>query len=205
VSRPSGAVIACAAVACALLGTLPAAAAPEEFLVDPGHTFPAFAVGHLGISTQKGRFDRTTGRIVLDREAGTGSIELAIDANSVSTGNPKLDAVIRGEDFLDAARSPTIAFRSRSMAFDAGVPARVDGDLTIAGVTRPVAASVLRFGCTRLPFLVRLTCGADVVASLKRSDFRMTAFSGLVGDEVRLEIQVEAVRQEAATEAPPGG
>ena len=191
------AMIACAA--------LPAAAAPEEFVVDSPHTYPSFAVSHLGISTQRGRFDRTTGRIVLDREAGSGSIDVAIDARSVSTGYGALDAVLRGEDFFNVSRFPEISFRSRALEFDGGVPKRASGELTLVGVTRPVELSVVRFGCTRLPFLVRLTCGADVVASLKRSDFGMTAFSSFVGDEVRLEIQVEAVKQEPPAALPPAG
>jgi polyisoprenoid-binding protein YceI len=195
-----------AAAAFAAAAALPAAGAPEEFDIDPGHTFPAFAVGHLGISTQRGRFERTAGRIVLDRAAGTGSVEIAIESASVSTGNPKLDAVVRGEDFLDAQRHATISFRSRAVAFEQGVPRRIAGDLTLAGVTRPVELAVTRFGCTRLPFLVRETCGADAVARIRRSEFGITAFAGLVADELAIEIQVEAVRREPAP-APglPGG
>jgi len=184
------------AAALAALAALPAAGAPEEFDIDPGHTFPAFAVGHLGISTQRGRFERTAGRIVLDRKAGTGSVEIAIASASVTTGNPKLDAVIRGEDFLDAARHPAITFRSQDVVFEGGAPRRFAGDLTLAGVTRPVELAVARFGCTRLPFLVRETCGADVAARIRRSDFGLSAFAGLVADEVAIEIQVEAVRRE---------
>jgi polyisoprenoid-binding protein YceI len=113
--------------------------------------------------------------------------------------------VVRGEDFLDAGRHPTMTFRSRSIAFDGGVPRSVSGDLTLAGVTRPVELRVLRFGCTRLPFLVRTTCGADVEGTLRRSEFGLTAFPGLVGEEVGVRIQVEAVRQEPAAEAPAAG
>lgn len=180
----------------------PALAEPEEYVVDQQHTFPAFAVDHLGISTQRGRFERTKGRIVLDREAGRGSVQVEIDAASVSTGNAALDAVIRGEDFLNAGRHPALAFRADAIAFENGVPMHAAGELSIAGVTRPVELRLTRFGCTRLPFLVRYTCGADIEASLRRSEFGMTAYAGLVGDEVRLLIQVEAVRVDRAV--PPG-
>ena len=98
-----------------------------------------------------------------------------------------------------------MTFRATSIVFEGGVPKRASGEFTLAGVTRPVELSVRRFACTRLPFLVRLTCGADVVASLKRSEFGITAFSAFVGDEVRLEIQVEAVMQESAAEPQPAG
>ncbi len=180
----------------------PVLAAAEEYAIDQQHTFPAFEVEHLGISTQRGRFERTTGRILLDRDSGTGSVEVAIDATSVSTGNAALDAVIRGADFLNAERHPALTFRADAIAFENGEPRRARGELSIAGATRPVELRLTRFGCTRLPFLVRYTCGADIAASVKRSEFGMTAYAGLVGDEVKLLIQVEAVRVERAV--PPG-
>jgi polyisoprenoid-binding protein YceI len=192
------------AVLLALLAA-PALAATEEFVVESAHTYPSFGVSHLGISTQRGRFDRSSGRIVMDRDAGTGTIDVVIDASTVSTGNKALDAVLRDEDFFNVARFPAMTFRANSILFEAGVPKRATGDFTMLGVTRPVEVSVARFGCTRLPFLVRLTCGADVVASLKRSDFGMTSYSAFVGDEVRLEIQIEAVRQEPEAQPPPAG
>lgn len=195
------------AAALALALAAPAAiAAPESFVIDPGHTFPAFEVVHLGISTQRGRFDRTSGRIELDREAGTGRIELAIETASVSTGNRSLDAVLKGEDFFDVEKHPRIAFRSTSLEFERGEPRRARGELTMNGVTRPVVLAVERFGCTRLPFLVRLTCGADVTSTLRRSDFGLSRFANFVADEVRIAVQVEAVREEPATPPPaPGG
>jgi polyisoprenoid-binding protein YceI len=194
-----------ALAALAALAVLPALAEPEEFVVEPGHTFAQFGVSHLGISTQRGRLGPSTGRIVLDREAGTGSIEVEIDARTASTGNAALDAVVRGEDYLDAERFPAITFRSRRVDFEGGVPRRASGELTLAGRTRPIELEVVRFGCTRLPFLVRTTCGADAVATLRRSAFGMAAHTGFVGEEVRLEIQVEAVRQEPAAGPQPAG
>lgn len=192
------------AVLLALLA-VPALAATEEFVVESAHTYPSFGVSHLGISTQRGRFDRSSGRILMDRSAGTGKIDILIDATTVSTGNRALDAVLKGEDFFNVERFPAMTFRANSLVFEGDVPKRATGDLTLLGVTRPVEVSVVRFGCTRLPFLVRLTCGADVVASLKRSDFGMTSYSTFVGDEVRLEIQIEAVRQEPEAQPPPAG
>jgi polyisoprenoid-binding protein YceI len=193
--------------AAVLLATLalPAWSATEDFVVDPGHTYPSFEVSHLGISTQRGRFERTTGSIVLDREAGTGSIDVTVDVSAVSTGNRLLDAMLKGEDFFNVERFPVMTFRTRSIVFEGGIPKRANGEFTLLGVKRPVEVSVARFGCTRLPFFVRLTCGADVVANLKRSDFGMTAYSAFVGDEVRIEIQIEAVKQEPAAEPASAG
>lgn len=194
-------------LAAALALAAPAAfAAPEAFVVDAGHTFPLFEVVHLGISTQRGRFERTSGRIELDREAGTGRIELEIETASVSTGNRALDGVLKGEDFFDVEKHPRMTFRAGTVEFERGEPRRARGELTMNGVTRPVEVTVGRFGCTRLPFLVRLTCGADVTASLRRSEFGMSRFANFVADEVRVAVQVEAVREEApAAPAPSGG
>jgi polyisoprenoid-binding protein YceI len=193
--------------AAAILALAPALAwaAPEEFLVDRAHTTPGFEVLHLGISTQRGRFERTQGRIVLDREAGTGSMEIEIDARTVTTGNSILDAVLRSEDFFDVERFPTIAFRGARFEFEKGVPRRVHGELTLLGKARPVTLEVERFGCTRLPFFVRTTCGADASARVSRGAFGMSSYSLYIGDEVRIVIQIEAVKVEAPAEPAISG
>lgn len=184
---------------------LGAQAAPEAYVVDPSHTFPSFRVAHLDISTQRGRFDRTRGNITLDRDAASGSIAVEIDAAAVSTGNPKLDAALRGEDFFDVERHPRIAFRSTRVEFERGEPARVEGELTLLGVTRPIVLKVERFACTLKPFLVRTTCGAEVSGVISRSAFGMKSYSAFVGDEVRLDIQVEAVKEEKAADPSSAG
>ena len=195
------------AKACVLasLGALPAAAANEEFTIDRAHTSPGFEVLHLGISTQRGRFEKTTGKIVLDRDAGKGSIDINIDTTSVSTGASTLDAVLRGEDFFNVERFPSIAFHSETMEFEKGVPKRAQGELTLLGVTKPVTLEIERFGCTRLPFFVRTTCGADVVAKLSRSAFGMSRYLMYIADEVKIVIQIEAVKNEPAAEPAPSG
>ena len=194
------------AMAALALVAAQARGAPETFVIEPAHTFPYFEVSHLGISTHRGRFERTSGDIVLDRETGTGSIDIAIDTSQVSTGSGMLDALLKGEDFFNTARFPVMTFRARTIAFEGGVPKSALGEFTLLGVTRPLALGIVHFGCTRLPFLVQLTCGANVEARIKRSDFGMTSYSAFVGDEVKLVIQIEAVRQEpAAQPAPPGG
>jgi polyisoprenoid-binding protein YceI len=191
-----------------LAASLPALAATETYRIDPMHTRPGFEILHLGISTQRGRFDRTTGRVALDREAGTGSVAIEIDATSISTGNALLDATLRGEDFFDVARYPKLSFHAERLEFEQGQPATAQGELTLLGVTRPVTLLINRFACTRKPFLVRTTCGADIVATISRSAFGMTSYAMFIGDEVRLVIQIEAVKEEPApapSTAPSGG
>ncbi len=196
--------IARAAAAALCLAAAQALATPEEYDVDPAHTYPGFAVRHLGISTQRGRFDRTHGRILLDREAGKGSIEIAIDTTSVSSGNPKLDAALRGDDFFHVDKHPRITFKSHVVEFDGEVPKLARGELTLLGVARAVTLDIEHFACTRLPFLVRSTCGADISTSVSRAAFGMDRYPRLIGDEVRIHIQIEAVKIEPPP-TPPGG
>jgi polyisoprenoid-binding protein YceI len=193
-----------AAVAC-LLAAPQAIAAPEEFTVDPTHTYPGFAVTHLGISTQRGRFDRTTGTIVIDRAANKGSIEITIETPSISTGSPKLDAVLRSDDFFDVEKFPRIVFKSSSVELENGFPKRAFGELTLLGVAKPVTLAIEHFGCTRLPFFVRQTCGADVSTTISRSAFGMGRFAAFISDDVRIVIQIEAVKVEPAAEPAPAG
>lgn len=191
--------------AVALLLAAPPGFAADAYVIDPGHTFPGFEVSHLGIATQRGRFDKTTGRITLDVHARTGAIEIEIDATSISTGNPVLDRALRGEEFFDIARHPRIRFQSARVEFEGERPVRAEGELTMVGVTQPVTLQLQHFGCTRKPFFVRTTCGADVAASVSRAAFGMKGYAGFVGDEVRLVIQVEAVKQESAAPQQSSG
>jgi len=193
------------AAAIAALSAAGALAAPEEFNVDPTHTYPAFAVRHLGISTQRGRFDATTGRILIDRAAKTGSIDIAIDTTSVSTGSPKIDVTLRGEDFFNVGKHPKMYFKSTSVEFDGDRPKSARGDFTLLGVTRPVTVTIDSFGCTRLPFFVRTTCGADVNTLIHRSEFGMNAYAAFLSDDVRISVQIEAVKVEPAAEMPAAG
>jgi len=194
----------CLALFCA--AALPSLAATQTYRIDPNHTHPGFEVSHLGISTQRGRFDRTTGSIALDRDAGTGTVTIEIDATSISTGTALLDATLRGEDFFDVEHFPKLRFHADRIVFERGEPVSALGELTLLGVTRPVTLAIDHFACTRKPFLVRTTCGADIVATISRSAFGMTSYAMFIGDEVRLVIQIEAVKDEPPPQnLPPGG
>jgi len=184
----------------AILATLaaaaafPALAAPESYTVDSRHTFPSFEVNHLGFSTQRGRFNKTTGKITLDREARTGTVEIEIEAASVDTGLDKLEEHLVGEDFFNVAKHPTLTFKSRSMTFSGDKPSSVAGDFTMLGVTKPVTLTISAFNCGVHPINKKNVCGADASATLKRSEFGMTKYVPGVSDEVKLQIQVEAFK-----------
>lgn len=171
-----------------------ASAAPESYTVDPNHTFPSFEISHLGFSTQRGRFNDTRGRITLDRQARSASAEITIDASSIDTGLDKLEAHLRKPDFFDVEKHPHITFKSTGARFDGDVLAALEGELTMHGQTRPVTLTITKFRCGVHPMNKKSVCGADATTTIKRSDFGMKYGLPVIGDEVKLFIQVEAHR-----------
>ncbi|MBI1173700.1 MAG: polyisoprenoid-binding protein [Sideroxydans sp.] len=172
---------------------LPALAA-ESYTVDPAHTFPHFSVNHLGFSTVQGRFDKTSGKVTLDRAAKTGSVDIAIQADSISTGFAKRDEHLMSPDFFNAAEFPTITYQSSSMTFKGDTPASVNGKLSLLGVTKPVTLTIDAFKCGTNPMNKKEECGAAASAQIKRSDFGMKAFLPGVGDDIKLVFEIEAYK-----------
>ena len=173
---------------------LPALADVETYNIDPKHTFPAYEIGHLGYSIQRGRFNKTQGKITLDPAAKTGTVEVAIDTASVSTGVDKLDEHLRTPDFFNAERYPQIVFKSTDLVFDGERVKQANGTLSINGITKPVTLEVTQFKCAVNPMLMRKVCGADMSAKIKRSDFEMKYGIPMLADDVLLRINVEAIK-----------
>lgn len=170
-------------------------AAPETFVIDNNHTMPRFEYSHLGYSSQVSRFDKTTGSITIDRAAKTGSVDVVIDAKSVSTGSALFNEHIQAEDFFHTAKYPTITFKSSKLNFEGDKLATVEGNLTIKGVSKPVVLVVTSMLCMPHPMLKKDACGANAIAVVKRSDFNMGKFAPYVSDEVTLTIPVESIKQ----------
>lgn len=182
--------------------TTPAAAVVWD--IDPTHTGVHFSVKHLMVTTVRGQFDKVVGHVVLDpRDLSRSSLTATIDAGSISTREAQRDAHLRSPDFLDTERFPTIEFRSTKFARSAD-GFQVTGDLTIHGVTRPVVLEV-ESGDTELkdPF-GNLKRGATATTRISRKDFglewnvALETGGFLVGDEVKIEIDVEVVRRALA-------
>ena len=173
---------------------LPAAAEPETYTVDPQHTWPTYEVLHFGYSLQRGRFDKTSGKITLDIAAKKGSADIAIDAASVDSGVPKLDDHLKSEDFFNVAKNPQITFKSSDLAFDGDNVTSATGDLTMNGITRPVTLKANIFKCAPHPVTKKKQCGGDFVTTVKRSDFGMKYALGPLADEVTLHISVESIK-----------
>jgi polyisoprenoid-binding protein YceI len=176
--------------------TVGAWANEESFSIDPVHTFPSFEVGHLGFSTQRGRFNQTSGKVVLDQQKKRGNVDITIDANSIDTGVKQLDDVLRGAEFLNVAQYPTLSFHSTELKFDGDQLATVDGVFTMLGVSKPVTLTVTHYRCGVDPATSKYVCGVDAETTFNRSDYGMTKVVPFVSDEVKLKIQVEADRDQ---------
>ena len=183
------------AIAVAASLSTAAFAAPETYIIEGTHTMPRFEYSHFGYSTQVSRFDKTSGTIILDLAARTGSVDVVIDAKSVKTGYPLFNEHIQGEDFFDTAKYPTITFKSKALKFDGDKLASVDGDLTVKGVTKPVTLTVTSFHCMPHPMRKKDACGANATTQIKRSEFNAGKHAPYVSDEVTLTIPVEAVKE----------
>lgn len=176
----------------------PAGAAATTYVIDPDHTYPSFEADHLGgLSVWRGKFDKTSGKITLDKLAGKGEVEVDIDIDSIDFGNEKMNEAARGDMLFDSAKYPQATYRGRLAAFSGGKPGEVDGELTLHGVTRPLKLEVRSFKCMPHPVLKRELCGADALATFERDDFGMAAGKDYGFDmTVTLRIQVEAIAAE---------
>lgn len=170
-------------------------AAPLNYTIDQTHTFARFSYSHLGFSTQVLRFDRTQGTVQFDAAAQSASVDVSIDTRSVSTGTDAFNKHIQGATFLDSAQFPTATFKSTRVIFKGDQPSKIEGNLTIKGVTKPVTFDITNFTAKNHPMQNKPAIGADAQAVIKRSDFNAGAYAPAVGDEVTISISLEALAQ----------
>lgn len=182
--------------AAALAGVFSSAAfaAPETYNADPNHTFANFAYSHMGLSSQISKFAKTTGTVVYDKEAKTGSVDITIDMKSVDTGSNLFNGHIQGADFLDTEKFPTATFKSTKVSFNGDTPATIEGNLTIKGITKPVTLTVTHFKNMAHPMLKKDAIGANATTQVKRTDFNAGKYAPLVGDDVTISISLEAIK-----------
>ena len=192
-------------LAVAAVGVAAAArAAPQLYKIEPMHTYPSFKASHMGVSFWRGKFDHSSGTIVLDREGGTGRIDHTIDPSSVDFGLDALNQVAKGPQLFDVAKYPKAKYEADSITFKNGVPVSANGRLTLHGVTKSVPLTIRSFKCIINPFFKKQVCGADVTAKFDRTKFGMTQYAE--DPWVYLYIQVEAVEGNGVPpESPPAG
>jgi polyisoprenoid-binding protein YceI len=177
-------------------GLLPASSTlAADYEIDPNHTFPGFSISHLGFSTIRGQFDRSSGAMVYDPAERQADVRIEIDAASIDTGLDRRDDHLRSPDFLNVAEYPTIIFESTSATWEGDHVATVEGELTMVGVTRPVMLAVTAAKCGANPMNQKEMCGFDAETTIKRSEFGIDYGLPAIGDEMALTFGVEAIRQ----------
>ena len=180
-------------VACGALAGA-AAAAPATYEIDPQHTYPSFEADHMGgMSVWRGKINSSAGKIVLDKQAGTGTVDVTMDMKTIDFGIDALNAHAQTADLFDVAKFPTATYTGKLAKFQNGAPTEVDGTLTLHGVSKPVTLKINSFMCKDHPMKKKEFCGADASATLNRDDFGVD-FGKQMGFKmgVTLRIQIEA-------------
>jgi polyisoprenoid-binding protein YceI len=178
------------------LAALVAPAHANTYLIDPTHTFVTYEISHFGTSTNRGRFDKKEGTVNFDRTGKTGKVEVTFDLGSVNTGVAAMDKHLQSTEFFDTARFPSARFVGDKFVFSGNKVTEVVGMLTLRDKTMPVTLKANNFNCYTNPLLKREVCGGDFETTIRRSQWGVNY--GLefgIPDEVRLEIQIEAIKQ----------
>jgi polyisoprenoid-binding protein YceI len=171
-------------------------AEPVTYQIDPSHTYPSFEADHFGgMSVWRGKFDKTSGTILIDKEKGSGTVDITVDTSSIDFGMPKLNEHAKSAEMFDVEKYPTATYKGTLAGFKNGVPTAVDGQFTLHGVTHPLKLTINQFKCMTYPMDKKEHCGADASATFNRADYGIS-----YGDkygfkmDVKLAIQVEGVR-----------
>ena len=177
----------------ALLVACASSAFADTYTIEPSHTYPSFEADHMGISVWRGKFTKTSGTIEFDRAAKTGSVNIVVDTNSVDFGHGKMNDHAKTEDMFNVAKFPNATFKGK-MIFNGDTPVAVEGEFTLLGVTKPLTLTINKFKCITHPFFKKEACGADASGEFKRSDFGLSYALPKMAPEVKLAIQVEAIK-----------
>lgn len=172
-----------------------ARAESATYSVDPSHTFVTFEALHFGTSTIRGRFDRKEGSVTFDRAAKSGKAEITIDIGSISTGVAPLDTHLKSKDFFNAAEHGSAKFVADKFAFNGDKVSEIGGTLTMLGKSAPVTLKANNFNCYNNPMFKREVCGGDFETTIARSQWGMTYGLPGIPDNIRLLIQIEAIKQ----------
>lgn len=174
-----------------------------SWMIDPAHAEIGFAVRHLMIATVRGRFGAVSGTVKVDEQNPRNSkVEVTVDVSSVDTRQEMRDNHLRSPDFFDVEKYPTMQFVSKRIEGDVSGEFRVAGDLTIRGITREVTLTATLEGRTKDPW-GNERAGFSAAGKINRHDFGLNwnqaleAGGVMVGDEVKVTIDVELVHQAA--------
>jgi polyisoprenoid-binding protein YceI len=174
----------------------PAKVEAGSYAVEPNHTRILFSVDHMGFTNYFGDFTGATGTLQLKNPGPAGSsLAVSIPVASISTTNAILDGELKAADWFDAAKFPTIGFKSTAVKQTGADTAEVTGDLTMHGVTKAVTLKARLHGFGQNPMSKKTTVGFDVTGKIKRSDWGVTKYVGVLGDDVDITISAAFEKQ----------
>lgn len=189
-------------LACAGAVGAPAAraAGPDTYALDPVHTRVMFAIGHAGFSTAIGTVSGSTGTLLFDRDDWRSArLDVRVPIARLDLGDAKWNAAVLAANLLDGTRHPEARFVSSTVEPAAADRARVCGQLTLRGVSRPLCMDVVLNAIKRYPLPpFRRTAGFSATATLSRRDYGIDAWQSVIGDSVELRIEAEAMRSNPA-------
>ena len=184
------------AVVAALGFTAAAQAETATYAIEPTHTFATFEITHFGTSTNRGRFNKTSGTVTLDKVAKTGSLDVTVDTTSLDTGTAAFTKHISSDEILNVAANPTAHLVATKFTFNGDKVTEVAGQLTLNGKTNPAVLKAQNFNCYMNPMIKRETCGGDFDATIIRSQYGLGyGLDWGFPDAVHLVVQVEGVKQ----------
>lgn len=173
-------------------GTAFSAQAAETYKLDASHTAITWHVNHFGFSTPSGKFMSVDGEVTLDEaKPEASSVKVTIQIDGINSGVPKLDEHLKAADFFDVAKYPTATFVSKKVTPTGKDTAKVEGDFTLRGITKPVTLDVKLNKIAENMFKLK-TAGFTASTTIKRSEFGMSTYVPNLGDDVKIEIESEA-------------
>lgn len=182
----------------ASLGATAAMAAPVTYEFDPAHSQVVFDYSHMGFSISTGIINGVTGKVVLDADAPEkSSVEATVPMSGLHTVSPELDKHLFTPDFFNTDQAGAVAtFKSTKVELDGDKEAKVTGDLTLNGVTKPVVLEVDLKQLANHPMSGKEVAGFEAETTIKRTDFNLGKFAPAVADELEIKIGVEAAKVE---------
>ena len=170
---------------------------PVIYEIDPNHTFPAFEADHMGgLSLWRGKINSTSGEIILDKKNKIGSVNVVMEMLSIDFGHDEMNKRAKSDDMFDIKEFPQASYEGKLINFQDGAPTKVEGELTLHGITKNVDLEIKAFKCRLHPFKLREVCGADLRGNIMRDDFGIK-YGKMLGFKmgVALRIGVEAIKK----------
>lgn len=167
---------------------------PQKYKFDTAHTDIVWFAKHFGFSSSIGKFVKSEGEIIIDKDAPQkSSVTAKIDTRSMTTGQPKFDDHLKNQDFLHVSKHPTATFKSTKVEVTGKKTAKVHGDFTLMGITKPIILGVTLNKLGTNPFNLKRTIGFTATTTFKRSDFGIKYALPGVSDDVKIHIDMEAI------------